>query len=635
MEAKMRLASVFGDHAVMQRDIPAPVWGWTKPLVKVKARLGPYEARGMSGADGKFLVRLPPMRAGGPYDLEVSASGGGTARSTDILVGEVWVASGQSNMQMRVCELGAPGTAEAASAKDSSLRMLSVPTMAYLGRQTDIKASWQPTARGTTGNFSAVGYFFAKKLRAELGVPVGILNTSWGGTIVETWTSREWLVKNPYSAAWVQRYEADINSPSRWVGEKKPSDALPADPGNKGEPAGWAKPKLSESDWKEAELPRPWQTLGHNYSGVFWFRKTVDLPAAWAGKDLSLQIGAVDKQDITYFNGVQVGATGTGMEQEHWNIARDYSVPGRLVKAGPNTIAVRAFSFVYQGGMIGPASVMSVSPNDGSDQPIPIAGKWMYKEERNLGLVNPPAPAPGPGNPNSPYILYDTMLAPLIPFAIRGAIWYQGESNAGKAYEYRSLQTDMIRCWRHDWGQGDFPFLMVQLANYQARMDYQEASTWARLREAQTQTLSEPETGMAVAIDIGEAFDIHPKNKNDVGVRLAHWALAKTYNKDFAPSGPIYKSMSVEGDKIRLRFDHVAGGLIAKDGALKTFHVAGADRMFKAAKAKIDGDTVVVSSAEVDNPAAARYAWADNPEGCNLYNSTGLPASPFRTDSWA
>ncbi len=634
----MRLASIFGDHAVMQREMSAPVWGWTKPLVRVKVKLGPYEACGMSGDDGKFLVRLPPMKAGGPYELEASASdGGGIAKSTDILVGEVWIASGQSNMQWTVTQCGAVGEQEAASAKDAALRMLNVPQMACLGRQSDVKASWKLCAPPATGTFSAVGYYFAQRLRAELGVPVGILNSSWGGTIVEAWMSREWLVRNEYAANWVASYEADVNSPAYWaeMGEKLSINVFPADPGNTGEPAGWAKPGLKEDDWKEVVLPRAWQSFGHNYSGVFWFRKTIDIPAAWAGKDLSLEIGAVDKQDITYFNGTQVGATGTGFEQEHWSVVRDYHVPGKLVKAGKNTIAIRAYSFVYHGGMIGPASSMSVSQADDSEQSLSLAGNWLYKVEHNLGLVSPPAQILGPGNPNTPYILYDSMIAPLVPCALRGAIWYQGESNAAKASEYRSLLVDMIRCWRRDFGVGDLAFLQVQLANYMGEMDYQHESTWARLREAQLQTLAEPETGMAVAIDIGEALDIHPKNKKDVGGRLAQWALCRTYHKHMAPSGPLYQSMTIEGSRVRLRFAHVAGGLVAKDGKLKTFHIAGADRIFKSADAIIEGDTLVVSSPEVEKPMAVRYAWADNPEGCNLYNAVGLPASPFRTDSWA
>jgi sialate O-acetylesterase len=635
----MKLAAIFGDHAVLQREMPAPVWGWTRPLAQVSVKLGPYEACGMAGDDGKFLVRLPPMPAGGPYELEATAAdGGGTATSVDVMVGEVWLASGQSNMEWTLMLIGAAGQQEAATAGDPLLRMLNVPREARLGRQSDVRAAWQRCAPPATREFSAVGYYFARRLRAELGVAVGILHSSWGGTLVEAWISREWLVRNEHAAHWVAAYEAEVHSPAYWDHKKEQrplSDFFPADPGNGGEKAGWAKPAHPEGDWKEVVLPRAWQFFGHNHSGVFWFRKTLDIPASWAGKDLSLQIGAVDKQDVTYFNGEPVGATGSGFEQEFWNVDRDYRVPGRLVKAGPNTIAVRAYSFAYYGGLIGPAISMRVALRDASEPAISLAGNWRYKVEHDLGLVSAPAADLGPGNANSPYILYDSMIAPLAPAALRGAIWYQGESNANRASEYRGLLTDLIRCWRRDFGVGDFAFLTVQLANYMGEADYQHESSWARLREAQLQTLAEPATGLAVTIDIGEATDIHPKNKQDVGGRLAQWALGKTYGRPVCPSGPLYRSLTIEGARIRLSFAHTDGGLVARGGALKTFYIAGAERRFVSAEAVIEGDTIVVSSPDVTRPLAVRYAWADNPAGCNLYNAAGLPASPFRTDGWA
>jgi len=641
-DATIILATLFGDHAVLQRGMSVPVWGWTKPLVRVQVRLGPYAACGMSGDDGKFLVRLPPMDAGGPYELTAtSENGGGTATSTDVLVGELWLASGQSNMQWTLSSCGAGYTQDLTEAEDSALRVLTVPNMARLGRQADFQGDWKPCTPAAATAFSAVGYHFAKRLRAELGVPVGIINSSWGGTYIEAWLGRDWLATNPHTAASTAAYEAEVFSPAYWnkLGDILPHSArapvFPADPGNRGEQVGWARPEAEEDDWKAAILPRTWQFLGHNYSGVFWFRKTVVLPAAWAGKDLALRIGAVDKQDVTYFNGEQVGATGKDFEEQHWNAGRDYRVPGKLVQAGRNTIAVRAYSFVYNGGMIGPETMMSVAPADGSGQPIPLAGEWLYREEHNLGLIVFPTPPTGPGNPNSPYILYDSMIAPLLPCALRGVIWYQGESNADRAAEYRSLLVDLVRCWHRGFGCGDFPFLVVQLANYKDPSDHQPDSTWARLREAQLQTLEEPGVGLAVAIDIGEAFDIHPTNKRDVGGRLAQWALAHTYHKDVAPSGPLYSAMTVEGPRVRLRFEYVCGGLVAKDGILKTFFIAGGDRVFHPAEAVIEGDTVVVESPAVPTPLAVRYAWADNPESCNLYNAANLPASPFRTDCWA
>ncbi|OPZ28945.1 MAG: Glycosyl hydrolases family 2, sugar binding domain [Lentisphaerae bacterium ADurb.BinA184] len=638
----MKLAALFSDHAVLQQGLSVPVWGWTKPNMHVRVRLGEWAAESMSAMDGRFLVRLPPLKAGGPYDLKVDAVGKRTREQAvvrDVWVGEVWVASGQSNMEFTVAACGEAGEKEIRKGNLPGLRMITIPRLALAGRQSDVEAAWRPATPETLGEFSAVGHYFARRLHEELGVPVGIINTSWGGTIVEAWTSREALVQNPDTCAEVHRYEATTHAPHYWrdaSGDARPDPrtrALPPDPGNRGFGRGWAKPDFADQSWPTMALPQTWQSAGHNYSGVFWFRLAVEVPAAWAGRDLALRIGAVDKQDTTYFNGVKVGGLGEDLQEQFWNVPRDYRVPGRQVKAGRNVIAVRAFSFIYGGGMIGPADKMSLGPADGKGRPLPLAGDWRYQEEHNLGLTVIPSIV-GPGNPNSPYMLFDNMIAPLLPYAIRGAIWYQGESNAGNAAKYCGMQTAMIRDWRRAWGQGDFPFLFVQLANFTQPQPYQPASTWAALREAQTQTLAEPATGMAVIVDIGDAADIHPKNKWDVGGRLAQWALTRTYGRPGVPSGPLYAGLTVEGDRIRLHFNHVGRGLVAKRGALKTFVIADASRAFRPATAVIDGATVVVSHPDVAAPVAVRYAWADNPEGCNLYNADGLPASPFRTDTW-
>ena len=306
-----------------------------------------------------------------------------------------------------------------------------------------------------------------------------------------------------------------------------------------------------------------------------------------------------------------------------------WSAPGR------NVIAVRAYSFVYVGGLTGPAFQMELARADESGPSIPLSGTWRFQMEADLGFVVPPGTALGEGCSNSPHTLFDNMIAPLLPYGIRGAIWYQGESNADAADKYRHLMVEMIRCWRNAWGQGDFPFLQVQLANYMAPAAFQPNSNWALLREAQFQATREPGVGMAVAIDIGDAIDIHPKNKRDVGHRLAQWALSQTYGRPIVPSGPLYSGMMIEGNRIRIQFDHAGRGLVTKNGALKTFVIAGMDRRFVEAEAVIEGNSLVVSSAKVPEPMAVRYAWADNPEGCNLCNIEGLPASPFRTDTWS
>ena len=632
----LRIASLFGDHAILQCHKPVPVWGWTDPLTRVDARLGSTHVQGLSNADGYFCLRLPPMKPGGPFELEVSVSDfGHSVLSKDLFVGEVWIASGQSNMEWTFQMLGPDGAADVAAANDSLLRMLTLPKNAILGGRSSFDAQWEVFQPSKASDFSAVATYFARKLREELGVAVGIVNASWGGTPVEAWISRNWLAKNPFSRSAFARYESNINSPGYWSAmDDLQKNGLPADPGNRGETGGWALADAGAPEWKAVHLPNPWQAFGHSYSGVFWFKKTIDIPVSWEGRELVLHLGAIDKQDTTYFNGLPIGSTGIGFEEEHWNSPREYSVPREVVKAGRATIAVRVYSFVYQGGMVGPAEQMKLSLRDSPGESLPLAGEWQYRVEQNFGIVSPPSQPWGNGNPNTPAILHESMIAPILPYAQRGAIWYQGESNAERAREYRSLLVDMIRNWRLDWGQGDFPFLVVQLANYRSPAEYEEGSHWAKLREAQLKVLDEPGTALAVTIDIGDAADIHPKNKRDVGERLALCALSKAYSKPTAFSGPTYREHFVEGNGIRLHFDHVADGLASRGGDLRTFVIAGENRVFHPATATVEGNTLFVSAALVPSPVAVRYAWADNPHGCNLINSTGLPASPFRTDSW-
>jgi len=632
----LRIASLFGDHAVLQSEKPVPVWGWGPPLTRVDARLGSAHVQGRSNADGFFCLRLPPMAAGGPFALEVSAPDfGRVVQSKDLFVGEVWIASGQSNMEWPMQMLGPEGAADVATADDRLLRMLTVPRNAILGGRSRFDARWELFQPLAAPDFSAVATYFARKLRDELGVAVGIVNASWGGTPVEAWISRNWLTRNPFFRGALARHEANISSPEYWsgLGDMQKS-GLPHDPGNRGESEGWASAERDAAAWKAVDLPNPWQAFGHSYSGVFWFKKTIPIPPSWEGKELDLHLGAIDKHDATYFNGELIGSTGTGFEEEHWNRPRKYRVPGKAVHSGQATIAVRVYSFVYQGGMVGPADAMKIALRGSPNDEIPLAGEWHCRVEHNLGIVTPPSPPWGDGNPNTPAILHESMIAPIQPFAHRGAIWYQGESNAGRASEYRSLLADMMRNWRLDWGQGDFPFLIVQLANYRSPADYEQGSDWARLREAQLQVLDEPGTALAVTIDIGDAADIHPKNKRDVGERLALCALAKAYLRPIVFSGPTYREHFVEGKGIRLHFDHAADGLASRCGELKTFVIAGENQVFHSATATIEGHTVFVSTPLVPFPVAVRYAWADNPQGSNLVNSTGLPATPFRTDSW-
>ena len=633
----MRLAPPFSDHAVLQRDQTIPVWGRTGPDQEVTVTLAGRTARVTAGPDGSWLVRLPPLPAGGPHEL-VARSDSGEARLRDVLIGDVWICSGQSNMEWKLQQT--PQGQGKAESDLPGIRLLTVATPARLGRQTAIDSVWQVASQTTLAAFSAVGVWFGRSLHARLGVPIGLICNAWGGTRVQAWMSREALMRDPIGVDEVRTYEGFAYTPSapgtaltmaEWEAQMRRRDSS-----NTGLAEGWAKPGFDDSGWKTMPVPSRWQEHGHPGSGVFWFRRSIAIPAAWQGRELELRIGAVDKHDDTYVNGERVGGLSWDDGANTWCQARDYRVPGRLVAGGQLTIAVRARSHVYHGGLIGPPHELRVNPVGEAEAAIPLHGLWRYAVEQDWGVSTPPAAQLAPGSPNAPFTLFDSRLAPLIPYGIRGAIWYQGESNAGEPRVYRQLLPLMIEDWRRAFGQGDFPFLQVQLANYMATAAEPRQSSWAELRDAQRAVaVEDPNGGFAVAIDVGDATDIHPTDKKSVGERLARWALSTHYGLGGAPCGPLFDSLTVEaGGRLRCRFRHGAG-LRTKDGkAPRQVAIAGVDRQFVWAVCEIEGDTLVAWSPQVGKPAAVRYAWADNPDGCNLVGSDGAPAAPFRTDTW-
>ena len=638
----VRLAALFTDHMVLQRGDKIPVWGWASPGGQVTVELNGRTARAVAGEDGKWMAKLPAMKAGGPYELLVNGAAGTPIRLEDVLIGEVWVASGQSNMEMPV-KIGDYGVinndAEIAAANYPNLRLFTVKKATSFTPVEDVKSEgWLVCAPESVPPFSAVGYFFGRHIQQELNVPVGIIHTSWGGTLAEAWTSKEALLTHPDFKPVMENFDESVAQLT--TRQKEFDDQMAAwaqslfqlDAGySSGNPA-WQMPETATADWPELNQPASWGDEGGlgALDGIVWFRKTVDIPAAWAGQALELSLGPINDKDIAWFNGTEVGrieAQNMGKEP------RVYPVPANVVKAGPNEIVVRIYDLVNKGGFVGNPEQMTLKPAAGGEA-ISLAGPWKYKV--GLDLKNAPAPPKAPGlmadSPNNPTVLHNAMITPVVPYGFRGAIWYQGESNAGRAYQYRTLFPTMIQDWRDKWGS-EFPFYFVQLANYQERKPEPGDDAWAELREAQTMTLNMQKTGMAVIIDIGEAADIHPRNKQDVGKRLALSALAQTYGKDIVYSGPMYKSMETKGNSIALHFDHIGGGLIAKDGKLPAFAIAGVDKKFVWADARIEGDTVVVYSPSVTEPVAVRYAWETNPDA-TLFNAEGLPASPFRTDEW-
>jgi len=636
MISPLRFAPPFSNHAVLQRDQPIAVWGTAVPAQVVTVRLADCASRVTCGPDGSWLVRLAALPAGGPYEL-IATTDADEVRIVDVLIGEVWIASGQSNMEWELNY-----TSQGLSETESDLpaiRILTLHTPARLGRQTEVDGRWTVANQKSLADFSAVAGWFAFTLHHQLGVPIGLICNAWGGTRLQAWMSREALVQDPDGLREVSNYEkmvyafhgpsGDPSLPVDWDDE-----GLQLDARNEGLENGWAAPEFDDGHWAAMTLPGRWQDHGHAENGVFWFRRRATIPAAWKGCELALHLGAIDKHDDTYVEGERVGGLSWEDGDNTWRTPRVYRVPAHLVKSDVLNIAVRVRSHFHHGGLTGPAGSMSVLFEDEPDSRVALAGEWRYAREQDWGVRTPPAI--GRGRPNSPYTLFDSRLAPLIPYGLRGVIWYQGESNTSEPALYCRMLPQMVRDWRRAFGQGDFPFIQVQLANYTQANPEPAPSAWAELREAQAKALAEPGVGLVVTIDVGDPHDIHPGNKRPVGERLARWALVQTYGLEGDPCGPLFAGLTQEGGgRVRVAFTHAAG-LRTRDGGSPT-HLAlsGEDHVFHWAEARIEGGTLLAWSERVPAPVAVRYAWANNPEGCNLIGGTAsLPAAPFRSDHW-
>ncbi len=620
------LSPVFGDHMVLQRDKTNTLWGWSTPGTKVRVTIAGRHGDGLAGPDGKWQAKITPPPVGGPYLVEVD--GAQHLEVKDVMVGDVWICSGQSNMEMGI---GAAqnGAAEIANSDHPGIRLYMVPRAIAATPQSQAAGTWRVCGPSTIavegwGGFSAAAYYFGRELNQKLNIPIGLVETCWGGTVAEAWTSREALYGLPdFQPALKQLDSIRSQAP---VPYEIQVDAwmVRYDPGSLASNF-WGAPAYDDHDWMSIDSPATYERVGlADFDGIAWFRKTITLDMDQASKPAKLHLGAIDDADATWVNGKRVGSTFV------YNANRDYDIPAGTLHEGVNTIAVRVLDTGVTGGMTSPTGSQNLEI-DGKQ--IPLAGPWKYRASTDFKKTGP-LPFQLSDNPNVSTVLYNGMIAPLLPMAIKGAIWYQGESNADRAYQYRNLMPTLIEDWRLRFAQPDFPFLIVQLANFTARAAQPEDAPWAELREAQAMTATKlPKVGLAVAIDIGMANDIHPVNKQEVGHRLALNALKIAYGQDVAYSGPVYKKMRVEVNTIRLTFDHIDGGLKAVDGKLGGFAIAGEDRKFVWADAHIEGDNVIVSAKGVAKPVAVRYAWASNPEA-GLANGAGLPAVPFRTDDW-
>ena len=651
VSAAVRCPALFSDHMVLQSGAPVPVWGWAGPGEQVRVSMGAQSLNTAADGEGRWRVSLAALPAGGPHTLTVS--GENDIRIEDVLVGEVWLCSGQSNMEWRL-QQSADAEAEMAAAKWPEIRMFIVAHSVADLPQDTCSGAWVVCSPEAAGAFSAVGYFFGRDLHRQLKVPVGLIHSSWGGTPAEAWMNPATLkadedftpILNRYGRALLEypqklaQYRAAVKAAEENEG------GIPVyhrDAGNEGADLGWAKPDFADGDWSDFRLPGFWDADKEmDIDGAVWFRKAITIPPEWRGRALSLELGAIDDFEITYFNGAEVGAIGEETPNAYQQ-PRKYVVPADLVKAGRAVVAVRVFDHFGQGGFGGYAAQMRLAPAPrGPEPPISLAGLWKMKVEKALDpsqITGPGGGGPqvplGPEHPYSPAGLYNAMIHPLAPYALAGAIWYQGEANAERGHQYRKLLPAMIHDWRELWGQGDLPFGIVQLANFMAVSEEPAESEWAELREAQALAAkTTANAGLAVTIDIGEADDIHPRNKQDVGKRLSLWALANVYGLDVVHAGPVYHSMKIADGKALIRFENAGAGLRTKDGGeVDGFAIAGADGRFHWAQAQIQKGGVVVWSDAVETPLAVRYAWGNNPV-CNLCNAEGLPAAPFRTDDF-
>ena len=625
--ANITMPKIFGDNMVLQRNKPISIWGFAFAGEKVTVQFNGQTKTTKADKAGKWQLMLAAENAGGPYQLLVK--GKNQVAINNILVGEVWICSGQSNMEMPIEGWGKINNyqEEINNATYPQIRHFKVPNTVSTTLKDDITGGdWKICSPATAGDFSATAYFFARQLYNQLKVPIGLINTSWGGTQSEAWTSKKAFENNhemKYIADAMGNNDMDQFIKKRGETTLNNIKKLQGSFENNANTTDWKNNDFDDSKWPVMQLPGLWETQGlPDLDGTVWFRKTIIISDADAGKTATLELSMIDDNDETYVNGLEVGAT------DGYNTPRKYSVAAGILKAGKNTIAIKVGDTGGGGGLYGVATDLFLSINNKQQS---LAGNWAFRVARI------PAASMAIGPNDYPSLLFNAMLYPLIKYTIQGAIWYQGESNAGRAYQYRTAFPLMINDWRQHFNQGNFPFLFVQLATFgSAAANSKNGSNWAELREAQTMALNLPNTGMAITTDIGNPADIHPKNKQDVGIRLASIALHDVYNQTGESSGPMYQSMKVEGNKAILTFTHAGNGWLVKDqyGYIKGFEIAAADKQFHYAKAMVAEDKIIVYAEGISQPVAVRYNWVDDATEGNLFNKEQLPAAPFRTDDW-
>ncbi|MDP0499678.1 MAG: sialate O-acetylesterase [Verrucomicrobiota bacterium JB022] len=624
LAAAVSLPAVLSDGAVLQRDAAVPIWGWAEAGEDVAVTFRGETYTTSASEDGRWRIELTPQPAGGPYTLEVAGETMITLR--DVYLGDVWLCSGQSNMELPVERVKERYATEIASSANPQIRYFGVQQVAdFEAPRDDVQSEgWLTASPETVLRFNAVGYFFARALQAEVGVPIGIVNASVGGTPIEAWMSEEALTAFPRELAEAHRWRDDaLRREAQDRNEQILADwdreAAEQDRGLNG-PTPWFALDLDVEGWPTLQVPGFWDEQGlEPMHGVVWFRREFTVPESMVGQPAMAYLGTIVDADETYLNGQRIGNT------TYQYPPRRYEIPAGLLRAGRNVLTIRAFAHQNRGEFT-PDKPFEITTGEST---IDLHGPWQYQ----VGARLEPREALTFVNWN-PLGLHNGMIAPLTPFPVKGVLWYQGESNVDEASMYEARLRALVMDWRRQRQDADLPFIWVQLANFLQPDTAPSESEWARLRDAQRRALDLPATGMAVAIDVGEWNDAHSLNKSAVGERLALEARRVAYGEDdLVSAGPLLRSAQREGSKVRLRFDHVGSGLIARGGyAPRHFAVSGPDGRFVKAEARIEGDSVVVWSPQVASPTHVRYAWADTPLGANLYNREGLPASPFEVN---
>ncbi|QHI70346.1 sialate O-acetylesterase [Tichowtungia aerotolerans] len=641
--AETWLPAVFSDHMIFQADQPIHIWGTASPNERIAVKFDEQHAETIADKDGAWSIYLDAQPASSiPSELEVrSLSNDWKKTFSDVLVGEVWMASGQSNMQFTFRMLDRLNEA-VAQPENKMLRLFNTPRAVSAKVKDDTGGQWEISCPAALMDFSAVAYYFGSRLQQDLDVPVGIIVSAWGGTKVETWMPMEDLKQVPELHDGLVQYERLVSDPfakAKLTAQQAAWQNLGyQDPGNHGYLYGYADPDADLSGWKPVSVPTSIESvLEESKDGAFWFRRTVRIPDEWIGQPLTLKLGVLDDMDQTYVNGIPVGSTGQETAG-FWMTPRSYSVPEYVVAGNELTVAVRVFDMAGQGGFLSGPDLLKIALVGQEQNAVSLAGNWQFKAEYVFNDDDPLRRQFNqrwgvPNTPRGPANLYNAMIAPFLPFSLKGVIWYQGESNASEPELYSCLFPGMIESWRRKWNQPEMPFIYVELASFMAAQTQpSEEDGWAWQREAQQSALALSNTAVATALDVGDATNIHPEDKATVGDRLALAANGLVYGRSGLCQSPRYASSAVRKDRVYLSFKDVEGGFELRSGTEpQSFAICGKDRVWHWAEAKIDREQIVVWSPDVPEPVAVRYAWANNPN-INVYSRAGLPLLPFRTD---